>query len=71
MKKLVQLFALALVSLTIFSCTTDDYDTALEESVKVTENIQSAQFREGEEEETQNVTTAEDGTPYIVIVKKD
>ena len=71
MKKSVQLFALALVGFTFFSCTTDEYDAALEESVKVTENIQNAQFKEGEEEETQNTATAEDGTPYIVIVKKD
>ena len=38
MKNLVKLFALALVGITLFSCTTDEYDAALEESVKVTEN---------------------------------
>lgn len=69
MKKTVKLLALALVSLTIFSCTTDDYDTALEQSVKVTENIKNTQFKEGDEEETQNTTTAE-GTP-LVVIKKD
>lgn len=72
MKKSVQLFALALVGFTFFSCTTDEYDAALEESVKVTENIQNAQSKDGEEEEgeTQNTTTAEDGTP-ILVTKKD
>lgn len=69
MKKSVQLFALALVAFTFFSCTTDEYDAALEESVKVTENIQNAQFKEGDEE-TQNATTAQDGTP-ILVTKKD
>lgn len=69
MKKSVQLFALALVGFTFFSCTTDEYDAALEESVKVTENIQNAQFKEGDVDNTQNSTS--DGTPVVVIVKKD
>lgn len=70
MKKSVQLFALVLVGFTFFSCTTDEYDAALEESVKVTENIQNAQFKEGEEQETQSAATTEDGTP-ILVTKKD
>lgn len=69
MKKAVKLFALALVSVTIFSCTTDEYDAALEQSVKVTENIQSFQSKEGDIDNTQNSTS--DGTPVVVIVKKD
>jgi hypothetical protein len=70
MKKSVQLFALALIGFTFFSCTTDEYDAALEQSVKVTENIQNAQFKDGEEEETQNTATAEENQP-VVVIKKD
>lgn len=81
MKNLVKLFALALVGITLFSCTTDEYDAALEESVKVTENIHNAQFREGDEaakdEDTIAVvdtllnTREVDGDPVIIVVKKD
>ena len=71
MKNSVKLFALALVVITLFSCTTDEYDAALEESVKVTENIQSQQFKEGDVTETQNATIAEDGTPIVIIIRKD
>lgn len=81
MKNLVKLFALALVGITFFSCTTDEYDAALEESVKVTENIHNAQFREGDEaakdEDTIAVvdtllnTREVDGDPVIIVVKKD
>ena len=71
MKNLVKLFALALVGISFFSCTTDEYDAALEESVKVTENIHNAQFREGDVAETQNATTMKDGDPVVIIIKKD
>ena len=71
MKNSVKLFALALVGITLFSCTTDEYDAALEESVKVTENIQSQQFKEGDVTETQNATTMKDGDPVVIIIKKD
>lgn len=69
MKNSIKLFALALVASTFFSCTTDEYDAALEQSVKVTENIQNTQFKEGDED-NQNSSTSE-GTPLVVIVKKD
>ena len=85
MKKSVKLFALVLVGLTIFSCTTDEYDAALEESVKVTENIQNAQFKYGDNEEESgeeedgvrnpidsldlNLNIVE-GTP-VIVVKRD
>ena len=77
MKNSVKLFALALVGITFFSCTTDEYDAALEQSVKVTENIQNAQFREAEEEVKEQENTSDmsakedDGNPLIIIVKKD
>ena len=81
MKNSVKLFALALVGITFFSCTTDEYDAALEQSVKVTENIQKAQFREGYEEgkerdsivvlDTLAINREADGTPIIVVIRKD
>lgn len=76
MKKSVKLFALAFVSLAIFSCTTDEYDAALEESVKVTENIQNAQFRYGDneeetEEEKDSIGIQREETDPIIIVKRD
>ncbi|MFN7044550.1 MAG: hypothetical protein ACK4M1_05085 [Flavobacterium sp.] len=70
MKKSVQLFALALVGFTFFSCTTDEYDAALEESVKVTENIQNAQFKEGDVVATDTLATVADNTPPVII-KRD
>lgn len=71
MKNLVKLFALVLVGISLFSCTTDEYDAALEESVKITENIQNQQSKEGDVTETNNTTTAEDGDPVVIIIKKD
>lgn len=71
MKNSVKLFALALVGITFFSCTTDEYDAALEESVKVTENIRNQYSKEGDVSETQNTTTTEDGDPVVIIIKKD
>jgi len=71
MKNSVKLFALALVGITFFSCTTDEYDTALEQSVKVTENIRNQYSKEGDITETQNAATTEDGTPLVIVIKKD
>lgn len=71
MKNSVKLFALALVGITFFSCTTDEYDTALEQSVKVTENIRNQYSKEGDVTETQNAATTEDGTPLVIVIKKD
>lgn len=76
MKNLLKLAVLAFVSLNLFSCTTDDYDAALEESVKVTENIQNAQSREGDEEDPTDIVTdtlnynSVEGNP-LVVIKKD
>ena len=77
MKNSVKLFALALVGITFFSCTTDEYDTALEQSVKVTENIKNEQFKNGdsvtkdEEANSDMLQREDDGNPLIIIVKKD
>ena len=79
MKKSVKLFAFVLVGITFFSCTTDEYDAALEQSVKVTENIQKAQFREGYEEgkEQDSIVVVDtlsinrEETQPVIVVKKD
>ena len=79
MKKSVKLFAFVLVGITLFSCTTDEYDAALEQSVKVTENIQKAQFREGYEEgkEQDSIVVVDtlsinrEETQPVIVVKKD
>lgn len=71
MKNLVKSLVLTVVGVSLFSCTTDEYDAALEQSVKVTENIQSQQFTEGDVAETQNATTMKDGDPVVIIIKKD
>ncbi|WP_333807658.1 hypothetical protein [Flavobacterium sp.] len=68
MKNLLQLFAFVLVSSILFSCTTDEYDAALEESVKVTENIQNIQSKEGDGE-TPPPTVEE--TQPVIVIKKD
>ncbi|MCW1146981.1 hypothetical protein [Flavobacterium lacisediminis] len=70
MKNSIQLFALALVASTFFSCTTDEYDAALEQSVKVTENIQNAQFKDGDVVPTDSLATEADNTPPVII-KRD
>ena len=79
MKKSVKLFAFVLVGITFFSCTTDEYDAALEQSVKVTENIQKAQFREGYEEgkEQDSIVVVDtlainrEETQPVIVIKKD
>ncbi len=79
MKNLIKLFALASVGITLFSCTTDEYDATLEQSAKVTENIQNAQFRGGDEEVNEQDPTiladtllsAREETDPVIIVKRD
>lgn len=79
MKKSVKLFAFVLTGITFFSCSTDEYDAALEQSVKVTENIQKAQFREGYEEgkEQDSIVVVDtlainrEETQPVIVIKKD
>jgi len=79
MKKSVKLFAFVLIGITFFSCTTDEYDAALEQSVKVTDNIQKAQFREGYEEgkEQDSIDVVDtlainrEETQPVIVIKKD
>lgn len=69
MKKSIKLFGLLMVSVVLFSCSTDEQDEDLERAIKLSENIQQMQSREGDG--TQNDSIAkEDGTP-IVVIKKD
>ncbi len=79
MKKSVKLFAFVLVGITFFSCTTDEYDVALEQSVKVTENIQKAQSRgeyeEGKEQDSivvvDTLSMSREENQPVVVIKKD
>lgn len=75
MKNTIKLVGLVLVSISIFSCTTDEYDAELEKNANIIENTQSELAREGEgdEENTQTAQTTStnaDGTP-IIVLKKD
>jgi hypothetical protein len=63
MKNTVKLFGLLMVSIVLFSCSTDEQDEDLEKAIKLSENIQEMQSREGD-------GIQEDGTP-VIIVKKD
>ena len=69
MKKTVKLFGLLMVSIVLFSCSTDEQDADLERAIKLSENVQQMQSREGEQT-TVDSTSREDGTP-VIIAKKD
>ena len=63
MKKAVKLFGLLMVSVVLFSCSTDEQDEDLERAIKLSESMQQTQAREGD-------GAQEDGTP-ILVTKKD
>ena len=63
MKKAVKLFGLLMVSVVLFSCSTDEQDEDLERAIKLSESMQQTQAREGD-------GTQEDGTP-LVVIKRD
>ena len=69
MKNTVKLFGLLMVSIVLFSCSTDEQDADLERAIKLSENMQQMQSREGEQT-TVDSTSREDGTP-VIIAKKD
>ena len=69
MKNTVKLFGLLMVSIVLFSCSTDEQDADLERAIKLSENVQQMQSREGEQTSVDS-TSREDGTP-VIIVKKD
>ena len=78
MKNSVKLFGLLMVSIVLFSCSTDEQDEDLEEAIKLSENIQQMQAREGDETQSDTIKEGiqidsiarEEGTP-ILVLKKD
>ena len=80
MKNSVKLFALLMVSVVLFSCSTDEQDEDLERAIKLSENIQQMQSREGDESQSDTINeeeiqiddiAKEDGNPLVIIIKKD
>ena len=69
MKKSVKLFGLLMISVVLFSCSTDEQDEDLERAIKLSENIHQMQSREGDETKNDSIAK-EDGTP-ILVTKKD
>ena len=69
MKNTVKLFGLLMVSIVLFSCSTDEQDADLERAIKLSENMQQMQSRVGEE--TQADSTAREETNPVIIVKRD
>lgn len=70
MKNTLKLFGLLMVSIVLFSCSTDEQDADLEKAIKLSENMQQAQSRDGEETQADS-TSREDGNPLVIIIKKD
>ncbi len=79
MKNSVKLFGLLMVSVVLFSCSTDEQDEDLERAIKLSENMQQIQAREGDESESDTIkneeiqmdsVAKEEGTP-LVIIKRD
>ena len=80
MKNSVKLFGLLMVSIVLFSCSTDEQDEDLERAIKLSENIQQMQSREGDESQSDTINeeeiqiddiAKEDGNPLVIIIKKD
>ena len=79
MKNTVKLFGLLMISVVLFSCSTDEQDEDLERAIKLSENIQQMQSREGDESQSDTIIeeeiqidgiAKEEGTP-ILVTKKD
>ena len=80
MKNTVKLFGLLMISVVLFSCSTDEKDEDLERAIKLSENIQQMQSREGDESQSDTINeeeiqiddiAKEDGNPLVIIIKKD
>lgn len=73
MKNLVKVFSLVCLGSVLFSCSTDEQDTDLERAIEISQNIQQAQMREGDENSNNTVTSEmkEDGNPLIILIKRD
>ncbi len=79
MKNSVKLFGLLMVSVVLFSCSTDEQDEDLERAIKLSESMQQTQAREGDESQSDTIIeeeiqidgiAKEEGTP-ILVTKKD
>ena len=79
MKKAVKLFGLLMVSVVLFSCSTDEQDEDLERAIKLSESMQQTQAREGDESQSDTIIEvdiqidgiAKEETNPVIIVKKD
>ena len=69
-----------MISVVLFSCSTDEQDEDLERAIKLSENIQQMQSREGDESQSDTINeeeiqiddiAKEDGNPLVIIIKKD
>jgi len=69
MKNTLKLFGLLMVSIVLFSCSTDEQDADLERAIKLSENMQQLQSRDGEE--TQADSTTREETNPVIVLKKD
>ena len=79
MKNTVKLFGLLMVSVVLFSCSTDEQDEDLERAIKLSESMQQTQAIEGDESQSDTINeeeiqidgiAKEEGTP-ILVTKKD
>ena len=69
MKNTVKLFGLLMVSIVLFSCSTDEQDADLERAIELSEDVQQMQSREGEQ--TSVDSTSREETNPVIIVKRD
>ena len=69
MKNTVKLFGLLMVSVVLFSCSTDEQDEDLERAIKLSESMQQMQAREGDGNPSDTISKEE--TNPIIVSKKD
>ena len=72
MKNSVKLFGLLVVSLFIFSCSTDEQDADLERAISMSENLRQKEVIDSTKvaDSTSVLNLKEDGNP-VVVNKKD
>ena len=69
MKNTVKLFGLLMISVVLFSCSTDEQDEDLERAIKLSENIQQMQSREGDESQSDTINEEEIQIDDIVDIE--
>lgn len=69
MKNSVKLFGLLMISVVLFSCSTDEQDADLERAIQISKDMQDLQGKDGDVTPTDSLSRGE-GTP-VLIVKKD